>query len=111
MVKLHLSLKKNKNIENKCGSDTWHKQPYFIYILLILPCKYNSVENNTQKINNIHIRVCLEYFLLLFFTSGLFNNFRSLPSLIHYIEIDIEFQEDIHSCDMCFVDFLKHERT
>jgi len=25
--------KNNKNIENECGSYTWHKKPYFIYIL------------------------------------------------------------------------------
>jgi len=27
--------KNNKNIENECGRDMWHKKPYFIYILLI----------------------------------------------------------------------------
>jgi len=27
--------KNNKNIENEYGSDTWHKKPYFICILLI----------------------------------------------------------------------------
>ena len=25
---------KNKNIKNKCGSDMWHKKPYFIYIYI-----------------------------------------------------------------------------
>jgi len=30
-----LILKNNKNIENKRGSDIWHKKPYVIYILLI----------------------------------------------------------------------------
>jgi hypothetical protein len=30
-----LVLKNNKNIENECGSDTWQKKTYFIYILLI----------------------------------------------------------------------------
>jgi len=24
--------KNNKNIENECGRDTWHKKPYFIDI-------------------------------------------------------------------------------
>jgi len=28
--------KNNKNIENKRGSDMWHKKPYFIYILLTI---------------------------------------------------------------------------
>ena len=25
--------KNNKNIENECGSDMWHKKPYFTYAI------------------------------------------------------------------------------
>jgi hypothetical protein len=32
---LNKNRKNNKNVENECGSDTGHKKPYFIYILLI----------------------------------------------------------------------------
>jgi len=28
--------KYNKHIENECGSDMWHKKPYFIYILIYI---------------------------------------------------------------------------
>jgi len=50
---LILNNRKNKikNTENKCGSDIWHKKPYFIYILVYLPdvARVKSIIKYDQK--------------------------------------------------------------